>query len=186
MSPRQWQGLSSLDNSSSGQGQGCASVTVTNRFFSPVEDDHLLCESLWGGALTLSMQMKALTQLRQRPRVSPNERPWVYTGFESVCLCAWVFGKIPLPACLTPFPHYRTMPHEDGLGWDVVASFSVPMIGTVLTAEGPVRIADVKGDGCGSIKEGSGNIKRIEGQVEAVQATYGVQTDSQFLQKVNR
>ena len=156
-------------------------------------DDQLLTESVMGGLIQFSMQQKALTRLRDTSTgLVPGERPWVYTGFEGVCVQTSLFGGyLPLPTWLAPTPHCITTPHADGLGWDLLATLSLPLLGEVVRYEGPLRIAHSLQDG---YKDAVPNTNQSENRPRnplqlqaAIRHIYGVQTvtDTTSFQKVN-
>lgn len=158
-------------------------VSVFSSSFTSQSDDQLLTESTLGGLLQFSMQQKAVTQLREGPtRQSLGERPWIYNGFEGVCVKASLLnGLLPLPSWLGP--RCLTSPHEDGLGWDLVVSMTLPLLGEVVRYEGPLRVAAVE-EGGSRLLEG-GDRRLLEAELaEAARRASGVEKPSSLLQKV--
>jgi hypothetical protein len=159
-----------------------SAINIFASTFSNRNDDQLLTESLLGGFLQYSMQQKAATHLREVPaRVSLGERPWVYDGFQGVCVkSTLLYGYIPLPSWLRPSPYCLTTPHSDGLGWDLLVTLSMPLLGEVIRYEGPMRIAALKGSH--SSKQLSSR-NREELKV-AMQSAYGTNAPGIPMQKV--
>jgi hypothetical protein len=174
MDKERWVWLATPADSTGGNS---SPVSVFTSVFASNSDDHLLTESLLGGFLQLSMQQKAVTRLRDMPaRASLGERPWIYDGFESVCVrFSVMFGLLPLPLWMTPVPHCYTAPHRDGQGWDLQVSLHWPLLGDVIRYEGPLRIARLAGAGG---EDGS------KERLAAVHNTYGTDVVSESLQKV--
>jgi hypothetical protein len=182
MEKQKWQRLCTPADSRQDR---ASSVDIFSSSFSSRRDDQLLRESVLGGFLEFSMQQKAVTHLRDEPvRPARGERPWVYDGFQGVCVQASVlFGLLPLPSWLTPAPCCRTAPHADGLGWDLLVTLSLPLLGEVVRYEGPLRIAALVEDDAPPLKGDSGQREQLLG---AIESTYGVQTTpSASLQKVS-
>eukprot|EP00603_Paraphysomonas_imperforata_P001073 CAMPEP_0114443640 /NCGR_PEP_ID=MMETSP0103-20121206/17634_1 /TAXON_ID=37642 ORGANISM="Paraphysomonas imperforata, Strain PA2" /NCGR_SAMPLE_ID=MMETSP0103 /ASSEMBLY_ACC=CAM_ASM_000201 /LENGTH=294 /DNA_ID=CAMNT_0001615071 /DNA_START=112 /DNA_END=996 /DNA_ORIENTATION=+ len=159
-----------------------SAVNVFASSFSSRSDDQLLTESMMGGLLQYSMQQKAVTHLRDKPpRVSLGERPWVYDGFEGVCVKAsFMFGYLSLPSWLTPSPYCITMPHDDGLGWDLLVTLSLPLLGEVVRYEGPLRIAELSGRGTSS----SLSSDERQEMLSTARSIYGDEISATLLQKI--
>ena len=62
-----------------------------------------------------------------------------YGGFESVCKRI-TFCGLTIPLSIMLKPSASTVPHADGLGWDVTVALHHSLLGTVMTYSGPVRV----------------------------------------------